>query len=142
NRLQGASFIGPTVAPGVERVLTPLPLYHIFSLTANMLTFASLGGLNVLVPDPRDIRRLIATMRRVRPTAMSGVNTLFNALANAPEFAALDFADLKFAIGGGAPGQGSVAGRRQGPTRPAPVEGHDPAAATPGPGSTPVLRPR
>src|SRR5262249_57101329 len=89
NTLQCAAGIGPTVAPGVERVLTPLPLYHIFSLTANMLTFASLGGLDVLVPDPRDVRRLIATMRRVRPTAMSGVHTLFTALANAPAVAEL-----------------------------------------------------
>jgi len=142
NTLQCASFIGPTVAPGVERVLTPLPLYHIFSLTANMLTFASLGGLNVLVPDPRDIRRLIATMRRVRPTAMSGVNTLFNALANAPEFAALDFADLKFAIGGGAAVQSSVAERWQALTGTALVEGYGLTEASPVVCINPVLRPR
>ena len=111
NAMQCASWIGPSVAPGVERVLTPLPLYHIFSLTANLLTFASLGGTNVLVPDPRDIRRLVATMRRTRVTAMSGVNTLFNALVNAPDFATLDFSELKFAIGGGAAVQSAVAER-------------------------------
>jgi long-chain acyl-CoA synthetase len=111
NTLQCAAWIGPTVAHGVERVLTPLPLYHIFSLTANMLTFASLGGLDVLVPDPRDIRRLVATMRRTRITTMSGVNTLFNALVNAPDFAKLDFGELKFAIGGGAAVQSAVAER-------------------------------
>ena len=123
-------------------MLTPLPLYHIFSLTANMLTFASLGGLDVLVPDPRDIRRLIATMRRVNPTAMSGVNTLFNALANAPEFAALDFAALKFAIGGGAAVQSSVAERWQALTGTALVEGYGLTEASPVVCINPVLRPK
>jgi long-chain acyl-CoA synthetase len=142
NTLQCAAWIGPCVAPGVERVLTPLPLYHIFSLTANMLTFASLGGLDVLVPDPRDIRRLIATMRRVNPTAMSAVNTLFNALANAPEFAALDFAALKFAIGGGAAVQSSVAERWHALTGSALVEGYGLTEASPVVCINPVLRPR
>jgi long-chain acyl-CoA synthetase len=142
NTLQCAAWIGPTVAHGVERVLTPLPLYHIFSLTANMLTFASLGGLDVLVPDPRDIRRLIATMRRVAPTAMSGVNTLFNALVNTPEFAALDFSQLKFAIGGGAAVQSGVAERWQALTGTALVEGYGLTEASPVVCINPVLRPK
>jgi long-chain acyl-CoA synthetase len=142
NTLQCAAWIGPTVAHGVERVLTPLPLYHIFSLTANMLTFASIGGLDVLVPDPRDIRRLIATMRRTEPTAMSGVNTLFNALVNAPEFATLDFSQLKFAIGGGAAVQSSVAERWQALTGSALVEGYGLTEASPVVCINPVLRPR
>jgi long-chain acyl-CoA synthetase len=142
NTLQCAAWIGPAVASGVERVLTPLPLYHIFSLTANMLTFASLGGLDILVPDPRDIRRLIATMRRVRPTAMSGVNTLFNALVNAPEFAELDFAELKFAIGGGAAVQSSVAERWRALTGTTLVEGYGLTEASPVVCINPVLKPR
>jgi long-chain acyl-CoA synthetase len=142
NTLQCAAFIGHMVAPGVERVLTPLPLYHIFSLTANMLTFASIGGLDVLVPDPRDIRRLIATMRRVAPTAMSGVNTLFNALVNAPEFSTLDFSALKFAIGGGAAVQSSVAERWLAATGTALVEGYGLTEASPVVCINPVLRPR
>jgi long-chain acyl-CoA synthetase len=142
NTLQCAAWIGPTVVPAVERVLTPLPLYHIFSLTANMLTFASLGGLDVLVPDPRDIRRLIATMRRVRPTAMSGVNTLFNALVSAPEFATLDFAELKFAIGGGAAVQSGVAERWRALTGSALVEGYGLTEASPVVCINPVLRPK
>jgi len=142
NTLQCAGWIGHAVAPGVERVLTPLPLYHIFSLTANLLTFASLGGLDILVPDPRDIRRLIATMRRVKPTAMSGVNTLFNALANAPEFAELDFSQLKFAIGGGAAVQSAVAERWQALTGTALVEGYGLTEASPVVCINPVLRPR
>ena len=142
NTLQCAAWIGHAVAPGDERVLTPLPLYHIFSLTANMLTFASIGGLDVLVPDPRDIRRLIATMRRTNVTAMSGVNTLFNALANAPEFAALDFSELKFAIGGGAAVQSSVAERWRALTGSALVEGYGLTEASPVVCINPVLRPK
>ncbi len=69
-------------------MLTPLPLYHIFSLTANLLVFARFGGLNILIPDPRDLHRLIRTMRDAGITAMSGVNTLFNALINQPELCA------------------------------------------------------
>jgi acyl-CoA synthetase (AMP-forming)/AMP-acid ligase II len=78
-------------------VLTPLPLYHIFSLTANLLAFALMGGLSVLVPDPRDLKGLIRTMRRAQVTTMTGVNTLFNALINTPDFATLDFSKLSFA---------------------------------------------
>ena len=111
NTLQIRAFIGHELKPGQERVLTALPLYHIFSLTANLLTFASLGGLNVLVADPRDLRGLIGTMRRTAVTAMTGVNTLFNALNNHPDFARLDFAALRFAIGGGAAVQHAVAQR-------------------------------
>ncbi len=142
NTLQCAAWIGPMVAQGAERVLTPLPLYHIFSLTANMLTFAQLGGMNVLVPDPRDIHRLIATMRRTRVTTMSGVNTLFNALSNAPEFAALDFRDLKFAIGGGAAVQSAVAERWQAITGTALVEGYGLTEASPVVCINPLSQPR
>jgi len=131
NTLQCAAWIGTAAKPAIERVLTPLPLYHIFSLTANLLTFASLGGMNVLVPDPRDIRRLVATIWRTRVTAMSGVNTLFNALVNAPEFAALDFTALKFAIGGGAAVQRVVADRWQAITGTPLVEGYGLTEASP-----------
>jgi len=142
NTLQCHAWIGGSVDVGRERVLTPLPLYHIFSLTANMLTFACLGGLNVLVPDPRDIRRLIATMRRTRVTTMSGVNTLFNALANAPEFAQLDFGTLKFAIGGGAAVQRSVADRWLAVTGSALVEGYGLTEASPVVCINPVTHPK
>src|SRR4029077_15055245 len=103
---------------------------------------ASHGGLDVLVPDPRDIRRLIATMRRVKPTAMSGVNTLFNALVNTPEFAALAFADLKFAIGGGAAVQSGVAERWRALTGTALAEGYGLTEASPVVCINPVLRPK
>ena len=85
NTLQCSAWIGVGRPSPEERVLTPLPLYHIFSLTANLLVFAHFGGLNVLIPDPRDLHRLIRTMRDGRTTAASGVNTLFNALVNRPD---------------------------------------------------------
>ncbi|HYA07215.1 MAG TPA: AMP-binding protein, partial [Xanthobacteraceae bacterium] len=94
-----------------ERVLTPLPLYHIFSLMTNLLVFARLGGLNYLIPDPRDLPRLIAVMRRAGITWMSGVNTLYNALINNRDFAKLDFHALRIAVGGGAAVQSEVARR-------------------------------
>ena len=70
-----------------EVIITPLPLYHIFSLTANCLTFMTLGGENVLIPNPRDIPGFVKEMGKHKFTAITGVNTLFNALVNNPEFA-------------------------------------------------------
>ncbi|MGP0088367.1 MAG: AMP-binding protein [Xanthobacteraceae bacterium] len=142
NTLQCRAWIGSNLLPPAERTLTPLPLYHIFSLTANMLTFASLGGLNVLVPDPRDLRGLIATMRRTKVTTMSGVNTLFNALTNAPDFAKLDFSGLKFAIGGGAAIQRGVATRWQEITGSLLVEGYGLTEASPVVCINPIAKPK
>jgi long-chain acyl-CoA synthetase len=111
NCLQCRAWIAPNLPTDHGSVLTPLPLYHIFSLTANLLAFALMGGLSVLIPDPRDLKGLIRTMRRARVTTMTGVNTLFNALINRPDFAALDFSSLSFAIGGGAAVQSAVVTR-------------------------------
>jgi len=142
NTLQCATWISTDAVAGIERVLTPLPLYHIFSLTANMLTFASLGGMNVLVPDPRDISRLVATMQRTRVTAMSGVNTLFNALVRSHEFAALDFSALKFAIGGGAAVQSAVAERWRAIANTSLVEGYGLTEGSPVVCINPLAQPR
>ncbi len=131
NALQGRAWIAPHLPEEQGSVLTPLPLYHIFSLTANLLAFALMGGLSVLVPDPRDIKGLIRTMRRARVTTMTGVNTLFNALINAPEFATLDFSRLAFAIGGGAALQSAVATRWREITGTALVEGYGLTEASP-----------
>ncbi len=131
NTLQCLAWTGPDVDVENERVLTPLPLYHIFSLTANLLGFAVLGGLNFLITDPRDLHRLIRTMRAAKITWMSGVNTLFNALINTPEFAELDFSALRVAVGGGAAVQTEVASRWREITGSPLVEGYGLTEASP-----------
>jgi long-chain acyl-CoA synthetase len=131
NTLQCSAWIGSGVDSQGERALTPLPLYHIFSLTANLLVFAHFGGMNVLIPDPRDLHRLIRTMRDGRITATSGVNTLFNALVNRAEFAALDFSGLRVTIGGGAAVQTEVSRRWREITGKDLVEGYGLTEASP-----------
>ncbi len=93
--------------------------------------FAHFGGLNVLIPDPRDLHRLIRTMRDGRITATSGVNTLFNALVNRSEFAALDFSGLRVTIGGGAAVQSEVSRRWRDITGKPLVEGYGLTEASP-----------
>ena len=95
NTLQCLAWTGARAKYENETTLTPLPLYHIFSLTANLLSIAVVGGLNVLVIDPRNLDRLIRTMRDSHVAVMSGVNTLYNALVHRPDFAALDFSAMR-----------------------------------------------
>jgi len=84
-----------------EIIITALPLYHIFSLTANCLCFTKFGGLNVLITNPRDIPGMIRELKKFQFTAITGVNTLFNVLMKNPEFAKLDFSRLHLSLGGG-----------------------------------------
>ena len=142
NALQCRALIAPYIEEERASVLTPLPLYHIFSLTANLLAFALMGGLSVLIPDPRDIKGLIKTMRQARVTTMTGVNTLFNALINNPEFAKLDFSKLSFAVGGGAAVQSTVAARWREITGSELVEGYGLTEASPVVCLNPVRRPK
>jgi long-chain acyl-CoA synthetase len=112
NLLQARAWVRPFLGQDTRQVIiTPLPLYHIFSLTANCLVFMTLGGENVLITNPRDIPGLVKEMRRFRFTAITGVNTLFNALLNNPDFARLDFSSLVFTLGGGMAVQEAVAKR-------------------------------
>jgi long-chain acyl-CoA synthetase len=92
-------------------VITALPLYHIFSLTANCLAFMRMGGCNVLITNPRDIPAFVSELAKHKFTVITGVNTLFNALLNHPDFAKLDFSHLEVAIGGGMAVQKAVADR-------------------------------
>jgi len=101
NITQARAWIKPGIREGKEVVITPLPLYHIFALTANCLTFSSLGALNVLITNPRDIPNFVKELKKWDFTVIIGVNTLFNALLNHVEFKNLNFRDLGIALGGG-----------------------------------------
>jgi len=110
NLLQARAWVFPFMsAKEREIIVTPLPLYHIFSLTANCLVFMTLGAENVLIPNPRDIPGFVKVLRKYRFTAFTGVNTLFNALLNNAEFAKLDFSTLHLTLGGGMAVQEAVA---------------------------------
>jgi long-chain acyl-CoA synthetase len=112
NMLQARAWVRPILSDERrEVILTPLPLYHIFSLTANCLVYMSVGGENILITNPRDIPHFVEEMRRVRFTALTGVNTLFNALLNNPKFAQLDFRSFRLTLGGGMAVQEAVAKR-------------------------------
>jgi long-chain acyl-CoA synthetase len=111
NVAQASAWLAPVFQPGREVVITALPLYHIFALTANCFTFVAGGGHNVLVTNPRDLRGFVKTLAATRFTAITGVNTLFNALLSTPGFSSVDFSTLKLALGGGMAVQRSVAER-------------------------------
>ena len=111
NTLQAAAWAQPFFSSDSGVVITALPLYHIYSLTANLLCFVELGGHDVLITNPRDMRGFVAELRK-RPFAyMTGVNTLFNALLATPGLERVDFSSLKACMGGGMAVQRSVAER-------------------------------
>ncbi|HEX7387511.1 MAG TPA: AMP-binding protein [Castellaniella sp.] len=109
NVCQACSWVLPFCKGEQECIVTALPLYHIFALTANCLTFIKLGASNLLIVDPRDIPAFVKAMGTVPFTALTGVNTLFNALLNNPGFGRLNFSRLRIALGGGAAVQEAVA---------------------------------
>jgi long-chain acyl-CoA synthetase len=111
NVLQAKAWLNPFLGERDQVVITALPLYHIFALTANCLTFLTFGATNVLIVNPRDIRGFIKELAHYKFTAITGVNTLFNALLNHPDFARLDFSHLQVALGGGMAVQKAVAER-------------------------------
>ena len=111
NVMQAYSWIKPAVKEGEEFIITALPLYHIFALTANCLTFLMIGARNLLIANPRDIPGFIKDWSKYPITVVTGVNTLFNALLNHPDFAKLDFSTMNVTLGGGMAVQGPVADR-------------------------------
>jgi len=112
NMQQTSSWVaGSGIEPGKEVVITALPLYHIFSLTANGLLFMKLGGLNHLITNPRDMPGFVKELKNNHFTVIIGVNTLFNGLLNTPGFDQLDFSDLKISLAGGMAVQRAVAER-------------------------------
>ncbi|CNK10211.1 long-chain-fatty-acid--CoA ligase [Yersinia enterocolitica] len=111
NLEQAKAAYAPLLQPGHELVVTALPLYHIFALTMNCLLFIELGGRSLLITNPRDIPGMVKELSHYPFTAMTGVNTLFNALLNNEEFTKLDFSTLRLSVGGGMPVQQAVAER-------------------------------
>ena len=109
---QAAAWVKPFVGEGNSQIMiTALPLYHIFSLTANCLLMLKVGGLNVLITNPRDFSAFVRELRKHRFTMFTGINTLFNALLNHPDFSKLDFSALRVTLGGGMAVQKAVADR-------------------------------
>ena len=109
NLQQAHAWLKSFLEEGRETIITPLPLYHIFALTANCLVFLKIGATNVLITNPRDIPALVNELASHRFTVITGVNTLYNALLNNPNFAKLDFSPLKLCLGGGSAIHKSVA---------------------------------
>src|SRR5262245_786841 len=99
--LQYEAWLGPALSGERPVIITALPLYHIFSLTVNCLVMMVVGGENVLITNPRDIPEFVKILGKHKYTIITGVNTLFNALLNNPDFGKLDFSGLKLAVGGG-----------------------------------------
>ena len=111
NLEQAKAAIKPILEEGKELVVTALPLYHIFALTANCLTFITLGGTNLLITNPRDMSAFVKELNKYTFTAITGVNTLFNGLLNTTGFKDIDFSHLKLSLGGGMAVQRPVAER-------------------------------
>lgn len=109
NVMQAKGAYGPVLTEGRELVVTALPLYHIFALTVNCLLFIELGGRNLMITNPRDIPGFVKELQKYPFTAITGVNTLFNALVNNEDFKELDFSRMSIAVGGGMAVQRAVA---------------------------------
>ena len=112
NLLQAKAWVGDQLDQNQQETnVTLLPLYHIFSLTVNCLMFMCLGGRNILIANPRDVKRVQMILRKERFNGIAGVNTLFNGLLENAEFRARDFSDLRLVIAGGMATHTAVAKR-------------------------------
>jgi long-chain acyl-CoA synthetase len=132
NLEQVGGWIGSGFSPGKEIVITALPMYHIFALTGNCLTYMKYGAHNILIPNPRDMPGFVKELAKYRFTSFTGVNTLFNGLLNTPGFAELDFSHLKVTLGGGMAVQRAVAERWKQVTKTPLVEAYGLTETSPG----------
>lgn len=102
NMIQAAEWISAHINADTQEVgVTALPLYHIFSLTVNLMIFTEIGAKNILIANPRDIPGFVKEMQKYPVSVLTGVNTLFNALVHDENFKNLDFSTWKLALGGG-----------------------------------------
>ena len=112
NLEQASAWVKPFLRDdGDQIIITALPMYHVLSLTANCLLMMKIGGLNILITNPRDIPAFVKELRKHRFSMITGVNTLFNALMNHPDFTKIDFSALRISMGGGMAVQKAVADR-------------------------------
>ncbi|KQP21582.1 AMP-binding protein [Pseudorhodoferax sp. Leaf267] len=101
NCAQFALFMPSARRPGEEVVVTAIPLYHIFALMVNFISYFSIGAENWLVPNPRDMNAFVALLRQARPTVVTGVNTLYAGLTQHPDLRQVDWSRLRLVAGGG-----------------------------------------
>lgn len=131
NMMQIRAWMMPQLKEKEEIALCPLPLYHIFAFTVNCMALSSIGSLNVLVTNARDLGSVIKAMKDYPVTLMTGVNTLFNALLNHPDFKTVDFSTLKITVGGAMAIQKAVAEKWQQTTGCVLSEGYGMTEASP-----------
>lgn len=131
NMMQIRAWMMPQLKEKEEIALCPLPLYHIFAFTVNCMALSSIGSLNVLVTNARDLNSVIQAMKSYPITLMTGVNTLFNALLNHKDFSTVDFSNLKITVGGAMAVQKAVAERWQQTTGCVLSEGYGMTEASP-----------
>ena len=121
---QAATWLVQGIGDERPMIITALPLYHIFSLTVNCLNMMKLGGMNVLITNPRDIPAFVKELGKHPYNMITGVNTLFNAFLNNEEFRKLDFSQVKVCVGGGMAVQKAVADKWQQVTGKVLLEGY------------------
>ena len=144
---QFKAFVPDALRPAQEVIVTAIPLYHIFALMVNLISYFAVGARNWLVPNPRDLDALIDVLKAARPSVFMGVNTLYAGLAAHPGTQGVDFSNLRLAGGGGAAILPSVSARWQaitgqfiregyGLSETSPVVAFNPASVTAFSGST------
>jgi long-chain acyl-CoA synthetase len=125
NMEQVSAWFAPTRDPNEPMIMVaPLPLYHIYALTCNCLYMLRDGGCCLLIPNPRDIPGFVKELKNNRFTAISGLNTLYNALLNHPEFKDIDFSHMRMSSAGGMAMTKAVADRWKGITNKPILEGY------------------
>lgn len=124
NVLQAKAWIAGQLESGAETILTPLPLYHIYSLAVNALIFMAIGARNILIANPRDMKRVMKILRHETFSCISAINTLYNAFLDNDEFRQRDFSGLKLAMAGGMATQKAIAERFKAVTGKPIIEGY------------------